>query len=255
MESMKQTGILASAMQKAQIMGVYVSMLMELFESLRVSKAKYLLSDLGKKKLKSDLAGYFEIQIDPWATQKANLERFWLTVFNYQINWDDFVLPEYSDRYPHLNIIPTGFTAEQIFAGITQCTKFTFKKRTKYYSDIDKALRDAKAIQSRPTGNYAFADGGTDEPDQEHLNKSYDESINAGLMFMGPVEYLLSCAFKEFMTGKPYDVKGVTRLSVLDSDGDAMRGFWHDDCGSYLGWRDRDHRYPDCGPRVVVFTT
>lgn len=254
MENMKQTGILASAMQKAQIIGVYASMLMELFESLTASKAQYLLSDLGKKKLKSDLRGYFDIEIDPWATQKANLERFWKVLFpEYTINWDDFVLPEYSDRYPHLNIMPAGFTAEQIYAGITTCTKFSFKQRTKYYDDIDKALRDAKFVQSRPIGNYAWADGGTDEPDQEHLNKSYDDSINAGLIFMGPIEYILSCAFKEFLTGKVYDVKGATRLSVLDSGGYAMGGGWSSGADSCLDWNDRDYRYSDSGPRVVVF--
>jgi len=193
---------------------------------------------------------------DPWSTQKANVERFWKVLFpEYIINWSDYVLPEYSDRYPHLNIVPAGFTAEQIYAGIKNCTKFTFKKRTNYMDDIDKALREAKAVQSRPTGNYAWADGGTDEPDAEHLNKSYDDSINASLIFMGPVEYLLSCALYEFLTGKVYDIKGATRLSVLGSGGGAISGGWRSDDGSRLGWLIRDDRNGACGPRVVVFTS
>jgi hypothetical protein len=215
------------------------------------SAGKNSSSHIKKEKIMETHASF-----DHWAKQKADLERFWKVLFpEYKINWNDFILPEYSERYSHLNIVLAGFTAEEIYAAIKNCKAFKFKKRSKYMGNIDKALKDAKAVQSRPAGNYAFADGGTDEPDQEHLNKSYDDSINAGLMFMGPIEYLLSCAFKEFLTGKPYDVKGVTRLSVLDSGGNAMCGSWYDGYGSRLGWDNRDDRNPDYGPRVVVFST
>lgn len=193
------------------------------------------------------------IKHDPWVMQKYRLEKFWLTVFEHQINWNDYVLPEYSDRYPHLNIMPAGFTAEQIFASIRGCYRFVFKKRTKYYNNIDQALRDAKAVQYRPTGNYAWADGGTSEPDAEHLGKSYDDSINAGFIFMGPVEYLLSCALYEFTTRGIYDIKGATRLSVLDSRGYAMLGCLGSDDSSSLGWDGRDSRNVSGGSRVVVF--
>jgi hypothetical protein len=252
--NMKKT-VLATVPQKARIFGIYVSMLYELLEKLSFDKAQALLSDVGEKEVKKRLMADFEIQVGPWATQKENLERFWKTVFNYQINWDDFVLPEYSKRYSHLNIMPAGFTAEQIYAGIVHCTAFAFKKRSKYIM-IDAELKDAKAIQSRPAGSYAWADGGTDEPDAEYLGKSYDDAIDKGLIFMGPVEYILSCALCEFLTGKVYDVKGVaTHLSVLDSGGDAMCGGWDDDDGSRLGWYNRDGRNSDGGPRVVVFST
>ncbi|MBP6925936.1 MAG: hypothetical protein KBC22_02685 [Candidatus Pacebacteria bacterium] len=255
MKDMKKTGVLATAAQKARIFAIFVAMLYELLERLTFDTAQALLTKEGEKEVKKRFMEHLNIEIDPWSTQKANLERFWLTVFNYQINWSDYVLPEYSDRYSHLNIRPTGFTAEQIYAGIKNCTKFTFKKRTKYMDNIDKALREAKAVQSRPTGNYAWADGGTAEPDQEHLNKSYDDSINANLIFMGPVEYLLSCALYEFLTGKVYDIKGATRLSVLDSGGYALFGGWYGGDGSYLVWSDRGFRFDAFGPRVVVFTS
>jgi|GEM_PF-2353039 len=203
---------------------------------------------------KKGYEGKSEISSDPWKIQKAQLEKFWLTVFSYTINWNDFKLPEYSDRYPHLNIVPAEFTAEQIYDGIAECTTFKFKKRKKYIDDIDKALRKARLVQSRPTGNYAFADGGTAEPDTEHLNKSYNDSIKAGLIFMGPVEYLLSCAHFEFVTGEVYDFKGATRLSVLCSVRRAMCSFWDSDHSSYLDWCYLGYQ-PGWGPRVVVFST
>lgn len=190
---------------------------------------------------------------DPWSTQKANVERFWKVLFpEYIINWSDYVLPEYSDRYSHLNIMPAGFTGEQIYAAIQNCKVFKFKGRSKCMNNIDQALRRAKFVEPRPTGNYSWADGGTAGPDQEHLNKSYVDSINAGLIFMGPVEYLLSCALYEFLTGNVYDIKGVTRLSVRDSNGHAVSGCWRGGDSSDLGWGYCDSRRSGGGPRVIV---
>ena len=258
METMRQTKTPASRSQKKQFMTVLIEAGYDLLEDASHERLQYLLSQVGKTQLRVDIRKILNIKIDPWAIQKANLERFWKALFpEYVIDWENNFanLPEYSDRYPHLNIMPAGFTAEQIFAAIKNCKAYKFKKRNKYYDDIDKALREAKAVQSRPTGNYAFADGGTDEPDQEHLNKSYDDSVNTEIIFMGPIEYLLSCALYEFLTGKVYDVKGLTRLSVLDSGGGAMDGRWYSVDGSYLGWYYRDSRDAGKGPRVVVFYT
>lgn len=197
---------------------------------------------------------------DEWVEEKVWLEKFWKTVFNYTINWENFILPQKTLELPHLNILPAGFTGEQVYLGITTCktdngSKLRFKKRSKFYSDIDQAIKNAEAVQahSNQNGNYAWADTGSPEPDTKHRNKSYDMAISEGFPFLGPVEYLLSCAEFEFRTGNVYDVKGLARLSVLDSDGMTMNGFWLVPQGSYLGSSSRVFEYPDGGPREAVF--
>jgi len=193
---------------------------------------------------------------DPWASEKTRLEKFWLTVYGYTINWNDFILPEWTPERPRLEIDPKdAFTAEQLYNGIVGCKVFPFKKRSKYVGNLDEALANARTVQPRPKGNYAFAHAGGDEPDSAHLGKSYDDAISAGLIFMGPREYLIACARNEFENGKVYDIKGITKLSVLDSGGLMMCGRWYGGDGSRLVWGSRDYRHSDRGPRVVVFTS
>jgi hypothetical protein len=256
--STKKTGIPASKEQRLQLMTMFMRIIYYLVERMLESTAQKLLSIDGERKLRKRVEQLLEIDSnDVWAEEKARLEVFWRVIFGYIINWNDFVLPEKKDGFHHLNILPAGYTYEFLHKGITmfESIYFVFKKRTKYYDDVDNAIKNAKAVQPRPDGNYAWADAGGDEPDTKHLGKSYDDAINAQFPFLGPVEYLLSCALFEFTTGRVYDVKGLTRLSVLDSDGSAMCADWNDDDGSYLSSSFRDGQYSTDGPREAVLTS
>lgn len=246
----------ASAKQIVQLLQLFIKLIYELINAFTFSQAQEILTQKdAEKKLRKKISMSFNVDIEePWAEEKTFLEKFWKVVFNYTINWDDFVLPAKTVEFPHLNIMPDGFTAEQIYSGIVNCKDFTFKKRSKYYEDIDKAIKNAKEVQVHGTGNYAWADRGTAEPDACHLGKSYDDAIAAKFPFLGPVEYLLSCAEFEFRTGKVYDVKGVTYLSVLDADGDAMDGFWDDGLGSNLSYSNRGGQHAAFGPREAVYS-
>jgi hypothetical protein len=256
-QSTKKTDLPASKKQKIQLIALFMRIIYDLIEALLYGQAQLILSQKDAEKvLRKKVNTLFEVDIaDEWAEEKAWLENFWKTVFNYTINWNDFTLPAKTAEFPHLNIMPTGFTAEQIYSGIMNCKNFAFKKRSKYYSDIDEAIKNAKAVQVHATGNYAWADRGTAEPDACHLGKSYDDAIEAKILFLGPIEYLLSCAEFELRTGKVYDVKGLTRLSVLDADGNAMYGSWSGGFGSRLSNGIRDDRSADHGPREAVFAS
>ena len=255
MKDMKKT-VLATVAQKARIFAMYVAVMYELLEKITFDKAQALLSNVGEKEVKKRLMADFDIPIDPWATEKARLENFWLTIYGYQINWDDIALPKWTPELSRLEIDPVqDFTAEQLYDSIVNCEEYPFEKRSKYMDDIDKALDEAKVVQSRPAGNYAFAHVGGAEPDQKHLGKSYDDTISSELIFMGPREYLIACARNEFETGNVYDIKCITRLSVLGSGGYAMYGCWGVSFGSRLRRSYREFRNPDGGPRVVVFSS
>ncbi len=256
----KETEVLnkpASAKQIVQLLQLFIKLIYELVNTFTFSQAQEILTQKdAERKLRKKISFSFNVDIkDPWTEEKVWLENFWKIVFDYTINWDDFVLPPKTEEFPHLCIQPAGFTAEQIYSGIVNCKSFTFTKRSKYYSNIDEVIKNAKAVQEHPNnnGNYAWADTGTPEPDTKHRNKSYVMAIAEEFPFLGPVQYLLSCAEFEFRTGMVYDVIGTTYLSVLVSKGYAMRGSWYDiDCSTVNSGSCSGHG-PAYGPREAVF--
>lgn len=107
-------------------------------------------------------------------------------------------------------------------------------------------------IQKRPSGLYVFAHGGSDEPDADHRNKSYDDAVAAKMTFANAKEYLLMTGFHKFTKGYFMDKKSWTRTSSLWLDGCLVGGSWCDDdselCMSYGG---RDGRRAGRGPREL----
>lgn len=102
-------------------------------------------------------------------------------------------------------------------------------------------------------GTYAFAHKGGAEPDVEHLGKSYDDFITEGVTYLTIDEYMLIEQFMWWKFKLHLDVKGWTRTTTLDSDGDVMDGSWDPDdgrCG--LGYDYRVRRNADYGPRSAV---
>lgn len=196
-----------------------------------------------------------EKTVDPWSEQKNELQQFWSKVFKYTIDWNDFVLPPYSDRYSQLNIRPEFFSGEHIYNGITRCKVISFYQRNiiLFGEKIDRTLEKAEAVQSRPKGNYAWANGDTAESDIEYWGQSYDNAINSKLTFMDPVEYILSSAHYEFSTGNTYDPNSLTCLSVLLSDKVSLvAGSLGVANSLYLSFQDRSLQHKKSGPRVVV---
>lgn len=255
---MQKTTVLASKKLKKQAHKLLSGIMYDFIETASGNQLQQIVTKDGEKKVRQNAFKVWNVDItDEWADEKISLEKFWKTVFQYTINWEDFELPIKTTEFPHLNIRPAGFTAEQMYSSIVNSKKddgktSRFTKRSKYYSNIDDAIKNAKAVQPRPNGNYAWADRGSDEPDTCHLGKSYDDAITAKITFEGPVEYMLSGAEFEFRTGKVYDIKGITYLSVLDSDGRAMGGYRNYDGDVYLGSSSRTHQYPGYGPREAV---
>ena len=126
-----------------------------------------------------------------------------------------------------------------------------------YKSPVAKNINRAEEvkIQQRPSGLYVFAHKGEDEPDAEHLGKSYDDAVAAKVVFANAKEYLLMTGFHKFTKGYFMDKKGWTRTASLWSDGCLVGGGWRgDDSGLWLGSGGRDYRRSDSGPRELFLT-
>jgi hypothetical protein len=159
--------------------------------------------------------------IDPWAQEKAQLEKFWETVFHYEIDWNKFILPEKTERFPHLNILPKEYLPALVYHNINACKSFTFTKRRKG-EPIDEVVANAKYLQARPSLDYAWADEGGQTPDAATLGKPYPVFMANGDNFMNLTEYMLSNAEYEFRTSRTYDEEGMTILSMISKYGDAI---------------------------------
>lgn len=162
-------------------------------------------------------------QEDVWAAEKIQLEKFWSEIFNYTINWEDYILPPKTEAFPHLNIRPASFSVQELFDGINNAKNNEGKSRLKprvipCMMGIQGSAEKLMSIVTfqehlNVNGNYAWADRGTQEPDECHQGKSYDDAMAAGIQFLGQVEYWLSSAQYEFVTGNLYDAIGNTYLS------------------------------------------
>lgn len=109
-----------------------------------------------------------------------------------------------------------------------------------------------KVEQKRPQGLYVFAHAGGDDPDAQHLGKSYDDAVEVNMTFMNPKEYLLATGFHRWLKKYFMDLKGATRTSSLWSDGGLVGGYWlpsNGGLGLYGG--DRDDRDSGSGPREL----
>lgn len=141
-------------------------------------------------------------------------------------------------------VIPKELTCEQIYKVMQ--TKFDCYK---YYDDIDKAIKNQ---QSRPTETYTITFKNSIEPDNEHLNKSYNDFCNDGKNYMVPKEGMLAYLYYFYKTGNMMDLKGITRFHALDSVGDAMSMYEDDDGRFHIYRGGRDNRDADYGPREIV---
>ena len=189
------------------------------------------------------------IKSDPWKREKEKISKFTREVLGIEVDWTKVVIPTTDiPGMSHLEYIPASLSEDQLFA--LYAKQFGKDKVWKYYDSITKAIKEQ---QARPAGDYAMLHRGGDEPDTEHLNKSYNDFSQDGKKYMVVKEGLIAAMRYRFETGKMYDVKGVTRFHALDSGGDVM-DMGRDDDGQFsIGGNFRGFRYSDDGPREVSF--
>lgn len=151
-----------------------------------------------------------------WSEEKAKISNFYNTCFkkkSWISNWEQIKIPTVNNNLKHLEFIFPKMTVREAFDAYADY--FGKDKIGKDWEDIVKTI-DPETVQPRPRQNYAMLHVGDDEPDL--LNKSYDDGIVENIIFMTPLEGIISAFRYRFETGKMYDVMGVTRLSALDKN-------------------------------------
>ena len=189
------------------------------------------------------------IKSDPWKREKEKISKFTREVLGIEVDWTKVVIPTTDiPGMSYLEYIPASLSEDQLFA--LYAKQFGKDKVWKYYDSITKAIKEQ---QARPAGDYSMLHRGGDEPDTEHLNKSYNDFSQDGKKYMVVKEGLIAAMRYRFETGKMYDVKGVTRFHALDSDGDVMCMSRFDDGQFSMDRSYRGNRLADYGPREVSF--
>ncbi|OIO29126.1 hypothetical protein COX93_00580 [Candidatus Nomurabacteria bacterium CG_4_10_14_0_2_um_filter_30_12] len=193
---------------------------------------------------------YFVLISEDVMKAKELLTKFFLEVFNFRINLSKAVFPE-KEGFSVYMLVPPQFRGKEDMVIETGAKKFGvdfYKYQNPIASNIDRVLE-----QKRPNGLYVFAHRGGDEPDAEHLGKSYDDAMSVQMIFANPLEYLLLTLFHKWLNGKFMDVKGWTRTSSLWSGGVLVNGCWRSSDGKLrLGSGDHDNRGSGGGPRQLI---
>jgi hypothetical protein len=194
----------------------------------------------------------FLIPIDLWGEEKRKISHFYKSCFKDK-KWknpdlEHALFPEITGNLKRPDYIFSEMN-EVIDVAFDSYAEFFGKdKAWKAWEKIANAM-DYESIQPRPRKDYVFLHVGGDEPDL--LDKSYDDGISENIIFMTPLEGIISAFRYRFETGKMYDVIGLTRLSALDQDGYAMGMCKGDDGKFSIGSLNRGNRHSNCGLRQV----
>ncbi|MBP6925442.1 MAG: hypothetical protein KBC22_00050 [Candidatus Pacebacteria bacterium] len=187
---------------------------------------------------------------DPWAEEKALLEKFWWEVFGYRIDWGVYVLPRKSRGFSRLEINP-GFSLKKLISDSGDCKI----ARVWLYRNhnLFKRMQNSQSIHVRPTGPYAFAHRGTSSPDKLYRGASYNKTRSKEIMFMTDIEYLIRCTRNIFekraLFGQPFEG---TVLDVSLSEHSAVWAYVSDK--THIDFQEC-HKDGECyysGPREII---
>lgn len=248
---------MATGAQCSTLAGIIAVALTKKFDGqLTFSQAQISITD--KKQFDVNLfAGKFAneifgISIDPWSEEKAKISHFYKTCFKNKKwknpDWEHVMIPNEKDNLKHLEFIFLEMTEQEAFNAYADY--FEKDKIWKFWDDITKNI-NTETIQQRPKQNYPMLHVGGDEPDL--LGKSYDDGISENIIFMTPLEGIISAFRYSFETGKMYDVIGLTRLSALDNCGLAMNMCKARNGKFSIGSSNRVTRISQYGLRHVIF--
>lgn len=176
-----------------------------------------------------------------------DMERYFKEVFAVTIDLTGITFPEKAGM-PAAMVNPRTMNADEILKRLTAYFKVNpYVWKSPVVSNIDTTLE-----QPRPVGMYVYRHVGSDEPDKQHLNTSYDDATAAKMLFHNHEEYLYSTGFHRWKYGHFMDRKGATRTSSVWSDGSLVMGSFNPGHRKlYLPHGDCDRRNPDRGPREL----
>lgn len=193
----------------------------------------------------------YGISIDPWSEEKAKISHFYKTCFKDK-KWknpdmEHTLFPKITGNLKRPDYVFPEMNIDVAFDSYAEY--FGKDKVWKAWEKIADAM-DYKSIQSRPTKDYIYLHVGGDEPDL--LDKSYNDGIYENIIFMTPLEGIISAFRYRFETRKMYDVIGLTRFSALSQNGHAMRMYKGLNSKFNVDGRGRDDCDPPHGLRRVV---
>ena len=184
--------------------------------------------------------------------EKHRISEFYLECLNTKVDWTKISIPTGPKDFKRMELILAGLTEDQIFEAYVK--KFGQDRVWKAYQSISESIdRTEGGEPARPKGNYVILHRGGVEPDQEYLNKNYNDFEKDGNKYMIVKEGMITAFRYRFETGDMLDVKGVTRFHSLDADGDAMVMYRFNNDRLSIDRFSRVERYPFYGPRQVVF--
>lgn len=230
---------------------------LDAIEEAQVTKSQILGWDqkelrlLSKKATQKFLGLIDRVKKFLWGEEKSKISNFYKTCFKKKSwipNWEKVTIPTGDENLKRLEFIFPKMTVQEAFDAYADY--FGKDKTWKAWDDITKAI-NPETVQPRPGENYTILHVGGDEPDL--LNKSYDDGVSEAIIFMTPLEGIISAFRYRFETGKMYDVIGVTRLSALARHGDAMCLYGDADGEFCVDSRNRDRRGSQLGLRQIVF--
>lgn len=248
----------ATGAQCAQLSGMVAVALAKKFDgALAFSQAQIAITDKDQfaiTELAEKFANeIFAISIDPWSEEKAKISHFYKTCFQDKKwknpNWEQTAIPTGDVNLKRLEFVFSEMTAQEVLDSYAE--HFGKGKVWKAWSESLTEVIDPTSVQPRPKGNYAMLHVGGDESDL--LGKSYDDGIDENIIFMTPLEGIISTFRYCFETGKMYDVKGLTRFSTLDCYDFAMHMSGSTNGRFNVGSNYRGHRDPRYGLRQIVF--
>lgn len=190
------------------------------------------------------------IPLDLWSDQKKKIDRFYKSIFSFTIDWSKIMIYQKVEGFDSLEYVSCKLTEDDIFNAYAK--KFGKDSVWKYYDNIHKVIKEQ---QTRQSDDYSFSHRGGIEPDEEHLNKSYDDFYDDRNIYMVIKEGLIAAFRYRFETGNMWDVKGLTRFHTLDSHGSAL-GMGRNGNGSgqfNVSTRHRGSRHSFYGPRQISF--
>lgn len=196
----------------------------------------------------------FSILIDPWFEEKRKISLFYKTCFKdnkwKNPNWDQVTFPTIKGdlKRPDFFFIETMTEDDVLDAYDDYFGKDKVWKEWNY--KLTKVI-NRETVQSRPKKNYVGLHVGGDEPDL--LGKSYDDGISEKIIFMTPLEGIISAFRYQFETEKMYNLIGVTRLSALDRNDHAMHMYGNTNGKFHLHSSNRVSRDPGRGLRQICF--
>jgi hypothetical protein len=153
-----------------------------------------------------------DIKISIWKREFQKVSVFTKQYLNREIDGITFnpSIDVFND-FSHIEYIPADLSIDDVFHAYAKV--FGKDKTYCYYHDQHKTIAESiQTQQERPTGDRFILHRGGQEPDQQHLNKSYDDFHADGKTYMIPIEGLMAAFRYRVETGKMMDEKGLTRF-------------------------------------------